>query len=166
MSKPKTALDLLRTWSAMDCTTGMEARKRVKEITLILAAIPANAPEQIAALKAEVVKVEDERDEDTETMFKVLARAGQAEADLARVTEERASEERDVIYALKRNVALVSERDAARADAEKLAGALDKIAHPGEVYGEGDYYAGVQAGQESAAEDAQEAIDAYRKASK
>ena len=34
------------------------------------------------------------------------------------------------------------------------------------VHGEGDYYAGVQAGQESAAEDAQEAIDAYRKASK
>lgn len=49
---------------------------------------------------------------------------------------------------------------------EKLALTLDEIAHPGHVLGQGDYYGGVQAGKDSAAEIANDALEAAKEGNK
>ncbi len=102
--------------------------------SIYLERIPANAPEQIAALKAEVARVTEERDtwqahyqESLDAHIFEIERAKKAEAELAAARAEIGGLKADLAVAQAFGRDQERKHAAARADAEALAGALGEV---------------------------------------
>ena len=163
MSEPKTAYDRYR---QVEEAAHAGFAEREKALAEALRPIPADAPEQIATLKAKLAKVTEERDEAYEDGRLHQAKLELAARDRFLKTVPHNMREASKKIRAEKDRADRAEADlaAARTQTKTLKQVLTEIAHPGEIFGEGDYYVGVEAGMASAAELANDALEANGKA--